>query len=1162
MPEVGKLEGLIELRDKFTPKIKQALDEVDRFEGRINKLGSSIESFSSRIKGAGIKLTLGITAPIIAAGVVISKLAIDTVESENLVKESFQGMTKSAETWSKGLSKSLGLNEFELRKQAASFFLLAENMGRPQKEAFEMSKKLSELANDLESFLNIPVEEATRALQSGLVGNTEALRMLNVFVNETTLRQKAFTDGLIEQDRQLSQSERFLTIYSSILDQTSKAQGDLGRTLESPANQLRRMGTIIKETATRLGISLLPMLQVFLSLLSKVVDAVKFAVDIFIKLPKPIQAIAFGMIGLVAAAGPLIFIMGTLVSVMARSLITFTLFSSLNYVRIALGMSSVATSLTAVKTAAIGFLGSTAGGILSSTLRRIATAAVWLAGKTIVAKVALLGLSVAAVGAAAVVGAKLGRALVETGGKLKNEIADPIDVAVGKVGLLSGGFSLLGDALRAAGRNIATTAGFIGGIFVWLVKMQASMLQLQVLWKGLIFLWNQAAKAAKFLSEGFEILGRHIFKANFETQTQIENNAKIKTALRLSGLEVMNLAQAEKFLADVLNNFANKALKDQIVAEQQRAKDLTERIKQSRVAAIVQAELSNAASEFGLELKDLNEVEKAELLTQFRAIEAMEARTRLMEIVNRLQRETTKLVVDGTVALKNRQKIANDILRGLRAQLALSGLATPLADPRGVRTPIQIETRQEVAQRLLIELQDKLNEKITESRQRQKDFNTALQQAANLAQSLPGIFGSISSQLLSTFASIKSLSGGEGGFLGGISGLFSAGKEAGGGGGILGLIGGVANLVPAIGPLISAGVQIGGLIIKGIGKLFSSAPDLIRDSARDLGATISKELADSIEKSGEPLQLAIAEIFEAGGFESIDRFAEEIGDIFSVLERGEISKPQAIVALEEAVALLLPRLEELGPAGEEQLERIIGAADRLGVEFVGLSELIQGTFATDTMEEFAEAFGKTNEEIRAIGNTLGITIQTNLERTAAGLDLTVQEFNRLGAALEEQLGIPAEKLEEFLKASGLSAQDLAEKLKIDVSGGAKALDDAQQSANKELERGKNLAESLARNIERAARASHNISVPSFPSMPTSGMRHGGEGVVTGPHAFVVEPGVTEFFSFQPRGREGSDGGSDDLMAAMLSELRSIRGEISNQPEVTSRFVAEAVSKLS
>lgn len=365
---------------------------------------------------------------------------------------------------------------------------------------------------------------------------------------------------------------------------------------------------------------------------------------------------------------------------------------------------------------------------------------------------------------------------------------------------------------------------------------------------------------------------------------------------------------------------------------------------------------------------------------------------------------------------------------------------------------------------------------IDKAKDRQEEFNDAIQHAQALFEMIPGNIGGIVSSLVGAGASIKNLTAGGKSIFGGLSGAFSAGK--GDATGIMGLIGGIGGVAAAAGPLIQMGMQMGGFIIKGLKSLFGrNKGDVMKEVGRDIGASISDGLAEQILKSGKNAQLFLNEIFGEGGL-SPDRLAEEVGDLFSFFERGEISEGTLISELKETIPLLIEHFKELGPAGEEQIQRIISAADRFGIELDEINQLMQATFAPATMEEMAEQFGLTNDEVRAMADTLGIDIQTNLEKMAASLGLTADEFNALGAAMEEQFGIPAEQLAEFLEATGLTAAELASTLGVEVGEGAQTMADAQAQANEEIGAGVDAARALANELERAARASAGINIPS------------------------------------------------------------------------------------
>lgn len=102
-------------------------------------------------------------------------MANDVVESESLFEVSMKGMASDARKWSEELSASLGLNEYNLRRNVGTFNTMFVSMGLGEKAAYDMSTGLTELAEDMASFYNVDPEEMFTKLRAGITGETEPL---------------------------------------------------------------------------------------------------------------------------------------------------------------------------------------------------------------------------------------------------------------------------------------------------------------------------------------------------------------------------------------------------------------------------------------------------------------------------------------------------------------------------------------------------------------------------------------------------------------------------------------------------------------------------------------------------------------------------------------------------------------------------------------------------------------------------------------------------------------------------------------------------------------------------------------------------------------------------------------------------------------------------
>ena len=301
-------------------KITTRLD--GRAEAGLKKLGATAQSVGNGMQSLGTKMTLFVTAPLLAAAAAVTKFGVEAVESENLFEVAMGNMAKAGREWSVQLSKDLKLNDFEVRKTLATFQQMTGTMTGNKEAAFEMSKGLTQLTGDMASFFNLDPATAFQKLRAGISGEIEPLKQLGIIVSETTVKAKALELGIIKQGEALSEAQKVYARYAVIVEQTANAQGDLARTLDSPANQMRALRSQLELTATTMGVALLPLLSQLLTSLQGVAERVKTAVDNFTNLPISVQNTGFAMVGLAVALGPLIKVFGALIAVVGLAMRT------------------------------------------------------------------------------------------------------------------------------------------------------------------------------------------------------------------------------------------------------------------------------------------------------------------------------------------------------------------------------------------------------------------------------------------------------------------------------------------------------------------------------------------------------------------------------------------------------------------------------------------------------------------------------------------------------------------------------------------------------------------------------------------------------------------------------------------------------------------------
>ncbi len=205
------LKGAVSLANDELSEQRKKIMQLPEADTKSSASAGSGSSILSKLGGAASALGIGkIIGDSITAG-------MSAVESESLFETSLGGYADSAREWSQNLGQSLGLDEYALRKNVGTLFTMTNNMGVAKDSALDMSQGLVQLAEDMASFYNISSDEAFNKLKSGLTGEAEPLKALGILVDENTVKQYAYANGIAEMGAELSQSEKVMARYGAIM---------------------------------------------------------------------------------------------------------------------------------------------------------------------------------------------------------------------------------------------------------------------------------------------------------------------------------------------------------------------------------------------------------------------------------------------------------------------------------------------------------------------------------------------------------------------------------------------------------------------------------------------------------------------------------------------------------------------------------------------------------------------------------------------------------------------------------------------------------------------------------------------------------------------------------------------------------------------------------
>lgn len=213
------------------------------------------------------KLT-AITWSMVAAARMLGKVLTATVgkqmsyfETLNFATVTFGDNMERATTFAEQMSQGLGFDPAEMLKTQSSVNELAVSMGIGADNSYKMSQGLTQLAYDLASYRDVPIEQVFQNIQSGIAGEARALRRYGVDITMAALQETALAMGIQKRVRNMTQAEKAQLRYVTIMQHTLNAQGDMARTLEQPANMMRVLKDQVGQAARALGALFLPAIQ-------------------------------------------------------------------------------------------------------------------------------------------------------------------------------------------------------------------------------------------------------------------------------------------------------------------------------------------------------------------------------------------------------------------------------------------------------------------------------------------------------------------------------------------------------------------------------------------------------------------------------------------------------------------------------------------------------------------------------------------------------------------------------------------------------------------------------------------------------------------------------------------------------------------------------------
>ena len=255
----------------FPAKIQRLIANTNSLTASNNKASGSYVNFYAKIK-------MAVTAVKTIATKIASCVTTmnDYIENVNLFTASMGKYADKAKEYAETVGEVMGIDPGEWMRNQGVFMTLATGFGVAGDRAYLMSQQLTQLGYDLSSFFNISYEDAMQKLQSGISGELEPLRRLGYDLSQAKLQAVALSLGIDKSVSSMTQAEKAQLRYYAIMTQVTTAQGDMSRTLNAPANQLRILKAQLTQAARAIGSIFIPALNAILPYAIAVAQVVRY----------------------------------------------------------------------------------------------------------------------------------------------------------------------------------------------------------------------------------------------------------------------------------------------------------------------------------------------------------------------------------------------------------------------------------------------------------------------------------------------------------------------------------------------------------------------------------------------------------------------------------------------------------------------------------------------------------------------------------------------------------------------------------------------------------------------------------------------------------------------------------------------------------------------
>ena len=265
-----------------------------------------MKSVGSVVSSIGSKMTI-ITGALTAIGGVGVKSAIEQESAMQQVDKIYGKAADSIKNFAENTATSYNMSTKEAYKYSQVYGNLIQSITSDEEENAKQTQELLKASSVIASATGRTMEDVMDRIRSGLLGNTEAIEDLGVNVNvallESTDAFKKFAED--KSWNQLDfQTQQQIRLFG-VLEQTAKKYGT--EVNQNTSTNVQELTAKMQNLGTTLGEKLLPYFN-------KSIDSITQLMDKFNALSPQTQDLIIKIGLIVAAIGPVLLILGKLIS--------------------------------------------------------------------------------------------------------------------------------------------------------------------------------------------------------------------------------------------------------------------------------------------------------------------------------------------------------------------------------------------------------------------------------------------------------------------------------------------------------------------------------------------------------------------------------------------------------------------------------------------------------------------------------------------------------------------------------------------------------------------------------------------------------------------------------------------------------------------------------